>query len=157
MASYLRDTYGLPHVAVWHNCFPAGETRGVLPPTARPRSATTELAWLSATIGPGRGLEDVFAAMHRLPTAVRLHLYGTLPGDYAGWFETHAGGLLRQGRVVLEPLPAADRVMATLARHNVGLTVDQNDCVNRSLTVCNKLFLYLQAGLACVASDTAGH
>ena len=77
MASYLRDTYGLPHVAVWHNCFPAGETRGVLPPTARPRSATTELAWLSATIGPGRGLEDVFAAMHWLPTAVRLHSYRT--------------------------------------------------------------------------------
>ena len=157
MAAYLRDSYELQRVAVWHNCFPAAETRDVLPPSARARSGTTELTWLSATIGPGRGLEDVFTAMTRLPQTVRLHLYGYLPGDYAAWFQTHAGGLARQGRVVVGPLPAAEQVMATLARHHVGLTVDQNDCVNRSLTVCNKLFLYLQAGLACVATDTAGH
>ena len=46
--------------------------------------------------------------------------------------------------------------MPTLANFDIGLTLDQNDCLNRSLTICNKAFLYLQAGLMIVATDTPG-
>ena len=88
---------------------------------------------------------------------MRLHLYGALPAGHVKWFESHAGALVRRGAVVHQPLPVAEQVMATVARHHIGLTLDPNDCLNRSLTVCNKLFLYLQAGLACIASDTPGH
>ena len=64
MASYLHETYELGDVAVWHNCFPAAETAALTIPSSRPASSIAELTWLSATIGPRRGLEDVFAAMH---------------------------------------------------------------------------------------------
>jgi hypothetical protein len=46
--------------------------------------------------------------------------------------------------------------MPTLARHHIGLTPDRADSLNLSLTICNKFFLYLQAGLALVATDLPG-
>jgi hypothetical protein len=65
-------------------------------------------------------------------------------------------GIREADAVHVHPIPPADQVMTTLSRHHIGLTLDPNDCLNRSLTICNKLFLYLQAGLACIATDTPG-
>jgi len=46
--------------------------------------------------------------------------------------------------------------MSTVSRFDVGLSLDLNDSLNRSLTICNKVFLYLQAGLLLAATDTPG-
>jgi hypothetical protein len=156
MAAFLREKYALQATPVWHNCFPRAESANLAPPTERSRLERTELAWMSATIGPGRGLEDAFAALRAVGGGMQLHLYGTLPAGLSSWFSQQAGSLVEDETVVVHALPPAAQVMSTLARHHVGLTLDPNDCLNRSLTICNKLFLYLQAGLACVATDTPG-
>jgi glycosyltransferase involved in cell wall biosynthesis len=155
MAAYLEKTYGLSSVPFWHNCFPVAETAGLVVPEGRAAPGVVELAWMSATIGPGRGLEDVFAALPMVVPPVTLHLYGSIPAEYREWFNRQMARL-GERRLEVHSMPAADRVMSTLARHHIGLTLDPNDCLNRSLTVCNKLFLYLQAGLPCVATDTPG-
>jgi glycosyltransferase involved in cell wall biosynthesis len=150
MADYLIQQYGLTRVHVWHNCFPRSELAGLVPPANRPVAETIDLAWMGATIGHGRGLEDVFTVLPALDPRVRLYLYGNL-------MESHREWLAKLGeRVTVRPLPPAAEVMATLARHHVGLTPDRADSLNLSLTICNKLFLYLQAGLACVATDLPG-
>jgi glycosyltransferase involved in cell wall biosynthesis len=156
MAEYLKRTYGLTSVPFWHNCFPRSESEGLLAPERRPAPSVVELAWMSATIGPGRGLEDVFAALPRVTSPVVLHLYGSIPAQYGEWFDAETGALKDGRRLEVHSMPAPDGVMLALSRHHIGLTLDPNDCLNRSLTVCNKLFLYLQAGLACVATDTPG-
>jgi glycosyltransferase involved in cell wall biosynthesis len=150
MADFLVQQYGLTRVHVWHNVFPRSELSGLAPPAARPQGDTIDLVWMGATIGHGRGLEDVFAVLPRLDARVKLFLYGNL-------LDSHREPLSRLGdRVTVRPLPPANEVMATLARHHIGLTPDRADSLNLSLTICNKLFLYLQSGLALVATDLPG-
>jgi glycosyltransferase involved in cell wall biosynthesis len=157
MAAHLAAAYGLQTVRVWHNCFPASESATVPPPEQRPPATTLELAWISATVGPARGLEDAFAAMPRLASRAVLHIYGAVPADSTRWLDAQMTAIGDRTRVEMHPLVPADQVIPTLSRHHVGLSLDGNECLNRSLTVSNKVFYYLQAGLACVATDTPGH
>ncbi len=155
MAEYLANEYGLNTVWVWHNCFPTSESTALAHPAARPRGGGVMLAWISATIGQGRGLEDAFTALARLPDGYTLHLYGTVPTSQQPWLAHQLRTI--SPRVTIHPLPTADRVLSVLAQHDIGLSLDHPDCANRALTVCNKVFLYLHAGLACVATSTPGH
>lgn len=156
MATYLSGKYSVATPRVIHNVFSREELRGVAPPTQRTPKDSVEMAWMSATVGPNRGLEDAIAALPFLPEYVRLTIFGrTLPS-----YEPIFAALLRDrklsNRVTLKPIPEPDQIMPTLANFDIGLTLDPNDCLNRSLTICNKVFLYLQAGLMIVASDTPG-
>jgi hypothetical protein len=158
MAAYLVERYALRTVPVWHNCIPAVNAAALHDPGERPAAAgPVELAWISATIGPGRGLEDIFAALPQVGSRVVLHLYGAVTSGHAEWLEVHLAPLRARSLVVVHPVQPPDRVLVALAQHRIGLSLDPDDCLNRGLTVSNKFFLYLQAGLACVATDTAGH
>ncbi len=156
MAAYLAERYGILMPRVIRNVFSLSELKGVVPPSARTRNKAVEMVWMSASIGPGRGLEDVLMALPRLPKHVRLTIYGRMLPFYQPIF----GALLDEHkigeRVVVKPIPKSDQIMPALASFDIGLTLDQNDCLNRSLTICNKVFLYLQAGLMIVATDTPG-
>ncbi len=158
MAEYLAGRYGLRTTRVWHNCFPAADAAALRGPADRPPPAgPVELAWISATVGPGRGLEDIFAALPKLGGRVVLHLYGAVPPGQSEWLEKQLAPVRERSAVVLHPLQPADAILAALAHHQIGLSLDGGETLNRSLTVSNKFFLYLQAGLACVATDTPGH
>jgi glycosyltransferase involved in cell wall biosynthesis len=47
-------------------------------------------------------------------------------------------------------------LLSRIAEHDVGLALESTNIPSRNLTVTNKLFQYLQAGLAVIATDTAG-
>jgi Glycosyl transferase 4-like domain len=158
MAEYLAGRYGLRTTRVWHNCFPAADAAVLRGPADRPGPAgPVELAWISATVGPGRGLEDIFAAMPKLGGRVALHLYGAVAAGQSEWLDKQLGPVRERSAVMLHPLQPPDAMLTALAHHQVGLSLDGDETLNRSLTVSNKFFLYLQAGLACVATDTPGH
>ncbi len=156
MANYLATTYGIRKPYVVRNVFAQTELAGVPEPRARGVHDVVELVWMSATIGPGRGIEDAIQALAALPDHVRLTLFGRILPAY----EAPLAALLSTsgvtGRVTMRPIPEPAAIMPTIAKHDIGLTMDLNDCLNRSLTICNKLFLYLQAGLAVGATDTPG-
>ncbi len=156
MAGYLAGLYGIPEPAVIYNVFPRGEFDGLPPPGERPRRATLELAWISATIGPGRGLEDAVLALARLPETVRLTIFGRMLPSYDPHLRAIADRAGVSARVTVHPIPKPHDVAAAMARFDVGLSLDLNDCVNRSLTICNKVFEYLQAGLVVGMTDTPG-
>jgi len=141
-----------PHDASLAQLLSGGGRGGV----ARPRGPPGARG-ISATIGPGRGLEDVFGALPRVGSRVALHLYGGVANGQEGWLERHLARVRERTEVVVHPLQPANAMLAALAHHQIGLSLDGGDCLNRSLTVGNKFFLYLQAGLACIATDTAGH
>jgi glycosyltransferase involved in cell wall biosynthesis len=157
MADYLSATYGLRTVHAWHNCFPLSERAGVSPPGDRPTPSVVEAAWVSTTVGPGRGLEDGLAAISRLAPRVTLHVYGDVPPTADRWATRYLAPLIERRVVAMHPPIPAERIIGTIARHQIGLSLDGDDCLNRSLTVANKFFYYLQAGLACVAAATPGH
>lgn len=155
MRAHLAATYALPRVHVWHNCFPSADQRDAVPPADAPPAPPIRLAWISATIGPNRGLEDVLAALPSLGAGFQLHVHGNLPPEQQSWWMTATGSL--GAGVRHHPLLPAHEIIPALSRYDIGLSLDPPESLNRDLTISNKVFHYLQAGLAVVATDTRGH
>lgn len=113
------------------------------------------LHWFSTTLGPGRGLEELLAAVELVDHDFVLHLRGRPTPGFAEWIRTRVSERWRT-RVKLYPLVANDQLLPCIAEHDIGFAGEQPDCRSRDLTVTNKILHYLLAGLAVVASDTKG-
>ena len=51
---------------------------------------------------------------------------------------------------------ANTELLSRIAEHDIGLALEVPYCLNKKHTISNKLFQYLQAGLAVIATDTPG-
>ena len=102
---------------------------------------------MSATLGARRGLEDAVRALAKLPETARLTIFGRMQPAFEPEFLSLVEQLGVTARITIKPIPEPSLVMSTISRFDVGLSLDLNDSLNRSLTICNKVFLYLQAGL----------
>ncbi len=111
--------------------------------------------WFSQTLGPGRGLEPFFAAWKLTQHPSRVVLLGEVHGDYAQRLLARLP-TERRAHVSFLPLVSPAELPSVIARHDIGLALEQSFIVNRDLTITNKIIQYLNAGLAVVASDTAG-
>ena len=156
MATYLVQQYGIREPGVIYNVFPRSEFEDLPPPLRRQQRETLELVWISATIGPGRGLEDAVLALARLPENVRLTIFGRMLPSYEPVLNGLVARMGVKGRMSVRPIPQPADVASAMAAFDVGLSLDLNDCANRSLTICNKVFEYLQAGLVLGMTDTPG-
>lgn len=150
LADGLFARYGGRPPEVITNSFPLQPLTGSLQPATPPR-----LFWFSQTIGPGRGLEEFFAGWQlcRQPSEV------VLLGAIAPGYEAVLLGSLppdRRARVRMRPLVPPAALPDAIAGHDLGLALEQSFIVNRDLTITNKILQYLNAGLAIVASNTAG-
>ena len=61
-----------------------------------------------------------------------------------------------QSRVHVHPQVPQDELLSRLSEHDIGYCGESSDRPNSDLTIANKVFEYMRAGLAIVASDTAG-
>src|SRR5262249_55542032 len=59
-------------------------------------------------------------------------------------------------RILLHDLVPNEELLSRVAEHDIGFAGEMKYCRSRDLTVTNKILYYLLAGLAVVASDTAG-
>ena len=124
-------------------------------PTAeRPKDAPVSIHWFSQTVGPGRGLEILFQALEGVEGSWELHLRGNLKG-YESWLEKVCPTSVRQ-RLAVHGLVGNEELLSRIAEHDIGYAGELKDPPSRDLTITNKVFQYLQGGLAVVASDTAG-
>ena len=124
------------------------------PSAERPNKAPVSIHWFSQTIGPGRGLEIFFEALEGMEGNWELHLRGNLKG-YEGWLEEVCPTGVRQ-RLTVHGLVENKELLSRIAEHDIGYAGELTDPPSRNLTITNKLFQYLQAGVAVVASDTRG-
>lgn len=154
IADAYRSKYGVAPVVI-HNTFPL--------PSRPPETAPTgsggmlKLYWFSQTIGPGRGLEDVVAAMRRAGVPVELHLRGHADEDFVARLRSLVSqDAPRLGLVVHAPAPP-DEMVELLADFDVGLSTEQGASVNREICLTNKALTYMLGGLALVMTETAGH
>ena len=154
MAEQLARDHRIPPPVVLYNVFPLELAEGMLAPGERRAAAVLRLHWFGQTIGPGRGLEDAVAALAHLPGEVELHLRGNPSAGYRERLEELAGGG-RQRLFFLPPLEH-DEVIRAMEPFDAGLALERPDHGNYSLTVTNKLFSYLLAGLAVAATNTPG-
>jgi len=152
MATALADAYGCARPVVLRNTFP-------LQPVSRiDRPLGTEppaFIWFSQTVGPGRGLELFLAAWSRTRVASRVYLLG----DVRPGYRQHLLGRLpaeRRGDLRFVPLVTPEALPGRLAEFDLGLALEPHWPRNRDITITNKITQYLNAGLALIATDTAG-
>lgn len=150
LSAALAERYASPAPAVVTNSFP-------LQPDPH-RGAPGEppaFFWFSQTTGPGRGLEQFCAAWARTTRASRLVLLGELRPGY----DRDLLALLpadHRPRVTFLPLVPSRELPGIIARHDLGLALEQPFIRNRDLTITNKILQYFNAGLGVIASPTAG-
>lgn len=136
------------------NVFPLSQR-----PAERPTLPAQPLRvfWFSQTIGPHRGLEAAVRSLTPFRGAVRL----TLQGQWAPGYEASLRALAaREGLtpdcLVAKPPVAPDALVRAASEHHVGLAAEPGHTPNNRLAWSNKVFTYLLAGSAVVASDTPG-
>jgi glycosyltransferase involved in cell wall biosynthesis len=156
MAEAMATAYHAPKPTVIYNCFPWAE-RSHLDQQIKDRRnlSIPSLHWFSQTIGPGRGLEILLQALPKLTMPVEVHLRGNYPASSRQWLEPLIP-LEWRDRIFIHPVVSNTELLSRIAEHDIGLALEIPYCPNKQFTVSNKLFQYLQAGLAVVATDTAG-
>jgi glycosyltransferase involved in cell wall biosynthesis len=156
MSAALAAEYGCAPPSVVYNAF-AWSERQALDDAVRDRNdaRVPSICWYSQTIGPGRGLEDLLAALPLLKHDAEIHLRGNSASGFEDWANTRVPERWRQ-RIFFHPLVPNDELLSRVAEHDIGFAGEMKYCRSRDLTVTNKILHYLLAGLAVVASDTAG-
>ena len=141
---------------VLYNAFPFSE-RNSLDGKMKDRIDPGRISfhWFSQTLGPGRGIEELSEAMNNLDQPYELHLRGNCSNDYKAQvlsiFKTRDNQ-----QVVIHPLVSHHELLSRIGEHDIGLALEKNEPESRDLTITNKILQYLQAGLAVLASNTAG-
>lgn len=153
MAGALSQTYGIPEPTVIYNVFPKMEPAPKADVDSEGRFPS--LHWFSQTIGPDRGLELLFAALPLLKNRVGVCLRGECSEKTRKWLTRMIPASWRE-RVIIRPLVPSHELPACIAEHDIGLALELSSIPSRDLSVSNKLFQYLQAGLAVIATPTQG-
>lgn len=112
------------------------------------------LYWRNAVIGLSqRGLDEALVALTLLPAEVVLAVQGRPPTDGGMALRNRIAELGLEERVRILPPYAPGEAVREAAAHSVGLCLERRGPANHELTVSNKLFDYMMAGLAVVVSD----
>jgi len=152
LADRLHKNYGGRRPAVITNSFRLPTE----PRSAQPQShGAPSFFWFSQTTGPGRGLELFLAAWARTTRDSLLVLLGEVGEDYARNLLATLPPAFRARVTFLKPVSPSE-LPSLIARHDIGLALEQSFIRNRDLTITNKILQYIGAGLAVLASDTAG-
>ena len=156
MAEAMAEAYQAPKPTVVYNSFPWAE-RSQMDKQIRDRKNLNlpSLHWFSQTIGPGRGLETLFEALSHLEYPLEIHLRGKCPNHYRQWMDSLIPESWRDF-IFIHPTVSSSVLLSRIAEHDIGLALETQQIGSRNLTITNKLFQYLQAGLAVIATNTTG-
>lgn len=114
-----------------------------------------KLFWFSQTIGPNRGLETIIEALDLTEIPIELHLLGQPAKGYKQHLLKLAqnAGIENDNMIFYDPV-LADKLPQMTARFDIGLASETGFCLNNNIALSNKLFTYIQSGLAVAASNT---
>jgi glycosyltransferase involved in cell wall biosynthesis len=156
MSQALAAEFSCPPPLAIYNTFPWAERSRIDGRRAdRGLKQRPSLHWFSQTIGPGRGLEELFSALALVEDDFEVHLRGQLSAENSAWLHRLIP-VSRRDAVYVHGLVPNEVLLSRIAEHDIGFAGEIKYCRSRDLTVTNKLFQYLLGGLAVVASDTSG-
>lgn len=156
MADALAETYACRRPTVIYNAFPWSDRDGLgNTATDRVDRSLPSLYWFSQTLGPGRGIEDLLAALPLMGAACEIHLRGAGAPGFADWIAARLSEAWRHRVFLHDPVDNA-ALLPRIAEHDIGFAGELTYCRSRGLTATNKILHYLLGGLAVFASDTEG-
>jgi glycosyltransferase involved in cell wall biosynthesis len=137
----LADRHGIPAPAVVRNI----PRLAAQPPAPRSSDGPPEIVYVGGLMR-GRGLEVTIAALALLP-GVRLRLVGPGSDRYASELQVRAAAAGVADRVTFAGAVPPGGVVAAVAGARVGLALIEPICRSYELTLPNKLFEYVHAGV----------
>lgn len=114
------------------------------------------LFWFSQTVGKKRGLEDVILAIGKLQNSfISFTILGKIDDQTKNYFVTFANqaSLSTEQLKFVDPI-SPDEIFHFAKDFDIGLALETGFCKNNNIALSNKLFTYLTAGLAVIASET---
>lgn len=162
IAEAYRQRYGVKMQPIL-NVFPLSDAPPSVDWHVNPSSQTSSkqhdgtepsLYWFSQTIGPGRGLESIIRAMGTMRVPARLYLRGLISDDYETSLRRLAAVVGMGDRLEFLPTAPPAEMVRLAAEHDIGLSLELTEPLNRALCLTNKIFVYLLAGLPVVMSNT---
>jgi glycosyltransferase involved in cell wall biosynthesis len=115
-----------------------------------------KLFWFSQTIGKGRGVEDIINAMGIMKNEnICLTLLGQINTPTYTYLQNLAQiNKLKVSQLNFLPPVNSDEIFDIASHFDIGLALEPGFCLNNNLALSNKIFTYLCAGNAVVASET---
>jgi glycosyltransferase involved in cell wall biosynthesis len=154
MSRALAEAYGCAPPAVVYNTFCWSDRAACNGAARDPRGSVPSIHWVSTTLGPGRGLEELLDALTLVGRPTEIHLRGRPVPGFAAQLAARLAN--QHHSLVLHDLVSNDQLLPRIATHDIGFAGETAQSRNSDLTVSNKILHYLLAGLAVVASDTTG-
>jgi len=116
---------------------------------------TTSFYWFSQTIGPGRGLEEFLLILSLMDNKPKLYLRGSTDVDIK--FVRKLKMLSKDygiEELIFLQSESPDEMVKLASKHDIGLSLELSNPVNRSICLTNKIFTYLSAGIPVILSNT---
>lgn len=156
MSEALAQEFECREPAVVYNAFPWRDRKSVdgLFKDRTDRDPPS-IHWVSQTLGRDRGLDDLFAALPLLKHKAQINLRGKPTQGFERWLQERVPEDWRE-RVAIRDVVSNAELLSRISEHDIGLATEIPVIRNKDLTVSNKILHYLLAGLAVIATDTAG-
>lgn len=159
IAARLQNTYKHPCVLPLRN---AAKTQTLQYKSSSSLAGTTkplEIIWHGFGVNLyGRGVNILLDALSFMRSSVSLTLQGSLSVNsevqitgYMQYLE-----LDRKHSILFQKPAHPEKIVSSLVKYDIGVAPEPGSDENQQLTSSNKIFEYLMAGLAVVASDCPG-
>ncbi|QNN43018.1 glycosyltransferase family protein [Pedobacter roseus] len=114
-----------------------------------------KLFWFSQNIGKNRGLEGVINSL-AYQENIELHLLGCSTAPIREHFKKLAeqSSFRPENIYYYSPIPSTE-IIKFASQFDIGLATETGFPLNRDICLTNKIFTYIQAGQAIIASDTS--
>lgn len=117
-----------------------------------------KLFWFSQYVGLSRGIQDIIAALVNLQDeSIEFHILGFLNQNVKDELDQFVDQLhfTRAPNLIFHEPIASDELVKFAENFDIGLATEPGFSINNDLALSNKIFTYIQAGLAVLASDTS--
>jgi glycosyltransferase involved in cell wall biosynthesis len=156
IAQAYSDKYQVNLPVTIHNVFPMSQRPSDFRQGRADQPMT--LYWFSQTIGDQRGLETIVRALGLVSgLEIELHLRGSVkPGYREQLINLALEAGVNPSRIFFHPPALPDDMVRLSSLYDIGMALEPRGAVNTEMCISNKLFTYLIAGNAIMATNTPG-
>ncbi len=113
------------------------------------------LHWFSQTLGRNRGIEQLLQALNSVTYDCEIYLRGNCSTEFQNWIKNNTPERFKEFLYIQPSIPPWE-LPISLRNYDIGLALETATIGNKNYTISNKLFQYYEAGLAVIATATAG-